>query len=196
MRNNKLVAISILSLSTLLSTSSFAAKKNAPLTPYQIENINRTNSISIYPLGLMVGRFGADYAFEVSDHVALKFGAGGLYSWAGKDNSILNIGPNFGARFFLSDTAFNSGWYVEPTIGFNYASVKSPDFGAADGWKFGAQAVGGYAWYWDSGFTMSLAAGLDYSAYSGNIQALGVNQLGAWALVPHPTVDFSLGYSW
>lgn len=198
MKSKSLVLLTLAAL-TLVHTPSFAAKKNAPMSEREISNIDRRQSISIYPLGFLIGRFGAVYSIQVSDYIALSPGISASYLSAGSFGSsfsIFSIGPSIGARFFLSDTAFNSGWFVEPTVAFSYTSVGANSGSNLSGFSFGTQAVAGYAWYWDSGFTLGLAGGLGYSLYSGNIQGLGSNALSGWALYPHPVVDFSLGYSW
>lgn len=183
----KSLAFALLTLSLAMQPA-LAAKKSEPSN--QLET-NRTQAVLVWPAGFLIGQFGVGYSFEISDHIALTPGISGYYVSAGildTSSSIYGIGPFLAARFFLSDTAFNSGWYVEPSVTLGYGSFGN----SLSGFGLSVAAVGGYAWYFDGGFTINIGAGGAYTYVTNRHQS----DVGSYLFFPHPTLDFALGYSW
>lgn len=194
MRSFKLYFLGSLFVLALTQSNAFAAKPLTPKSKEEIANIDRRSSITVYPLGMLIGRFGVVYSFQVGDRIALSPGISSRYFASGvfgETYSMFDIGPSLGARFFLSNTAFNSSWYLEPTLAFSYSRAGRSSGGFNEGFATSVQGVGGYAWYWNSGVTLNLGAGFGYS-YS---TARDSSSTG-WYTYPYPTIDIGLGYAW
>ena len=187
MKNFSRLLSAILSVLVISQSSAIAAR---PQTAEEIANIDRRQSISVYPLYPFAGQLTVAYSFQIGDRIALTpritggFIAQGLLD---RQSTAFQIGPALSARFFMTNSAFNTGWYLEPMAGFSYTRLGN----GIDGWSFIGSGVFGYAWYWDGGFTLNVGGGIAYRRGTKAVQ--GADGFLSW---PLPIVDFAVGYSW
>lgn len=152
----------------------------------------RTMSLSWEPLSLFIGTVSGEYAVKIQDRIALAIPftlefininslVHSLYqaerlSFTNGFRGELGLG----AKFFLSNSAFNSSWIIQPivSLGYNKFVVQGESK-----WEVVSKGLVGYGWYLDSGFMISLLAGIQYLP-------------NASVLKLRPAFDFSLGYSW
>ena len=176
-----------------LTLQSFAYAEEASVheagTKYNYKMDSRHYSVTANPLGMLLGRFGGEASFKLADHVALISGISGYYLGIfGDSTSVRTAGGSLsiGSKFFLSDEAFKSGWYITPYVSGGYGSFKG-DKGVVSTGFGGFSVLGGYGWVFNSGFTLNLGLGVGMSMYkSGSVMIV----------TPVPDLECSLGYSW
>ena len=116
--------------------------------------------IKTNPLGLAFGNFNATYEKALNEQSSIGVGASYLYSLLGTD--VNGFGVNGEYRFYITNATKPApeGFYAGPSIGFRTFSEKETDSGVS---ILGIGGTIGYQWVWDSGVTLELGAGPQYS---------------------------------
>lgn len=91
-----------------------------------------------------------------------------------------------GIKFFLSNDAFEHGWYIKPVLLGGYAWTNS-----VQAFAFTGSVVGGYGWVWNDGFSLDLGVGAQYNTFFGENRALFNPEFPVML-----AVELALGYSW
>lgn len=146
------------------------------------EEHDRSMALSISPVALIMGN--ADLLFQVrlTDFMALTVPAGFGYNWllatfmgwfdkssSGKISTTkapISAEGGLGLRFTPFSRVFHDSFYLEPRLTAKYSQFEA-DLGSK---KLGWQKVTltpavnfGFDWYYDSGFLLSLGAGVGYA---------------------------------
>lgn len=165
----------------------------AEMKPLELKE--RTMEISVNPIGgLFLGRLSGAFQFKVADQIAmvvpLSLSLWGLsFGTAGNSSSFAtwSVYSGIGARFFLSDKAFKSGWFLDAILQLGYTRLN----GVGGAFAANPWFLGGYGWVFDSGLAINLGLGIQYNYYT----AQGT-ELPLWIGFPLPVLEASLGYSW
>lgn len=122
---------------------------------YAQDQIIKTN-----PLGLAFGNFNAVYEKALNEKSSISVGGSYLYSFLGTD--VTGFGLNSEWRYYITNTTKPApeGFYAGPSFGFNNFSVKDEDGSVS---IIGIGGTVGYQWIWDSGVSLDLGAGPQYS---------------------------------
>lgn len=152
----------------------------------------RNHEIAIDPLGFLGGNLPLSFRLGLNDNVALGIhGEARFYGW---NRYTRGFGGGLGvsAKFFLSAPTFQDSWYVEPSLMVHYYSLQDS---RAKFWNISPSVVGGYGWVWDSGFSLNLGLGVQYSYAFIDHKVFGDATI--WDIHGFgPTGDFSLGFVW
>jgi len=144
----------------------------------------RTMSISASPIALIFGNLDLLYQVKLTNYLALTIPGHIAYSWAApkvvdwvlEEKSQQTLAPiraggGIGARFLLANRGLNNSFYLEPRVTINYEQFGLKNtFGEFDTRKLSLTPMArlGYDWYFDSGFYMSLGAGLGFNYFLQN----------------------------
>ncbi|MES2504228.1 MAG: hypothetical protein V4534_05045 [Myxococcota bacterium] len=197
------------SLMTLLGTQALQAKTteyfDRPVGESTIVETrivkDRSMSFTLDVLQLAKLTLAGEYALRLSENVALLVPVqigGQLHQTRVNNldntNYSLALGTGLGARFYLTGAAMGSGFYLQPiaTVAWNRALSTE-----VDSLKVNADLLAGYSWVWHTGFTMNIAAGLDYQFATllekGSDKLV---QVGDMEHTLHPTMSLAFGYTW
>jgi len=166
---------------------------------------DRAMAFSIQPLASFLGP-NVKFAFKISDRIALTVPFSAGYRFAVKilderleqlpeqlQNLIKRLeSPNrflatvgFGAKFFLSDTAFKSGWFVEPDVTVSYAYQIAAGTSSL---ALTPEVTFGYGWVWNNGFlfNFALGAGVNFNLFGEKVYPFRIS----------PTSELAIGYAW
>jgi hypothetical protein len=178
----KVILVAAFSLAPL----SMAYADDATTRPTTVE---RRTEIVLNPAALALASLGGELMFKVADRIALVVPVYGSFWYFGSESGSFNwwsIGAGIGARFFLSDSAFKSGWYVETAAQVGYGQLN----GSVSSFVLNPYVIGGYGWVWDSGLALNLGLGLQYTYRSAS-----VSNSPTWWSYPFPAAEISLGYA-
>lgn len=147
------------------------------------ENNDRTMAFSISPIAAIRGGIDVMYQLKLSHYLSLTVPANFYYSWFKSEVVSLSIighksiketkSPydariGVGARFLMAHKGLNDTFYLEPRL---YLSYEQFGFNI-DNYKFESEALiltpmfrFGWDWYYDSGFYVSLGAGVGVNTY-------------------------------
>lgn len=155
----------------------------------------RNMDIAFEVLPLFDDRFTASYKFGVHDHIALGFHGSGVLS-SGVLGLVKNVhaiggGGGLGAKFYLSDEIFKTGFYLEPTVEAVFLTVNQGEKQKIGFWTISPNLLAGYGFVLNNGFSLAMGAGLQY--YFHLDEALEPESKFNRAL---PLLDFSVGYAW
>lgn len=116
--------------------------------------------IKTNPLGLAFGNFNAIYEKALNEKSSISVGASYLYSFLGTD--VTGFGFNGEWRYYITNEKKPApeGFYAGPSLGFRNFSVRDEDGSVS---VVGIGGTVGYQWVWDSGVTLDLGAGPQYS---------------------------------
>lgn len=112
------------------------------------------------PLGLAFGNFNAIYEKALNEKSSVSAGASYLYRLLGTD--VTGFGLNTEYRYYITNATkpAPAGFYVGPSFGFRNFSEKNVDGSIS---LIGIGGTIGYQWVWDSGVSLDLGAGPQYS---------------------------------
>lgn len=158
------------------------------------------------------GAFAALFEFPLSPKltfvapVFVSFGSGiGLLKVQTVGSALLqDVRPNYitaglgaGIRYYISNKAFEDGWYFDSLVKFSYNSGGfSSEFSSRiGGFEAAIQSNIGYLWVFDSGLTLNAAAGAEGSflMYQNKKQTKNVSS-SFFGIVP--LLSFGVGYTW
>jgi hypothetical protein len=187
----------------------------AALSIGAVANNEKTMSVVISPLALSMLSFDARLALKLHDRIALTLPV--VVQVFPKNEftqeDLMYVSGGVGAQFFLSDTAFENGFYLEPRVVVGWSQMTpnpKHSIRAFSSPFLRTQLMVGHGWVWGSGFTMNAGIGGYYNRAFGD-EAMAIKKvlvgtgLGAaniltsmWGLTSGfgPTAEFSIGYSW
>lgn len=143
-----------------------------------------TGNLRVSPLGIMMGAVRADLdlgigaGFTLGPSIQYMYSSkmfGMMSGMMGGSPSMKSLGYGVRANYYLGRTQFSEGWLIGAFVHYMPVSATSGDF-RGDVFGFGAGALAGYQWFWDS-FNIGLGAGLTY--YTMNSDILMKNHMGA-----------------
>jgi hypothetical protein len=187
--------VSLLLAVSLMSGGLVAAKKEEA---YQGR---RTMSVMWNPLSLLTLTLSGSYGFAVGEKVALIVPLSLTYVSSGVSNeqssasvSLFGIESGLGVRFYFAGQAFADGFYIQPNFGIGWLRFgSSGSYNGSNALAIGGNALLGYSWVFDSGFTMNLAGGAGYAHSSVDTKS----SAGAFKIEGvRPALEFAIGYSW
>lgn len=121
--------------------------------------------IKMNPLGFAFGFFNLRYEKAINDKTSFQVG-GNFYSRKFDDVKTTGFGFDTEYRFYITNKkkTVPEGFYIGPTIGFDFNKTEDTDTSEGANFSlFGIGATIGYQWIWDSGMTLELGAGPQYS---------------------------------
>ena len=148
------------------------------------------NVVKANPLGLIFGNANISYERALGNHSSIVFAPSfGFLKLNDLKYSTFGLGAEY--RFYLSGSKMApKGTYVAPGVSFQFGKVKS-DVSETNLTGFGGKAVIGRQWVFESGFTLDLQGGIQYTSFSfeGDIGASAFKGV-------LPTLGLGLGYAW
>ena len=161
-------------LSTLfVTTGSFAQEK--------------TKVIKTNPLGLAFGNFNVTYETVISESSSLLFDASYMYKLFGVEVNTFGVGAAYRYYFTHASKELPTGFYVNPQAGISFGSTEG-DVGFT---AFSVGAEVGYQWSWDSGFTLDLGIGPNYTTISGDVEEVDFDSTSGIL----PSATLAVGYA-
>lgn len=145
----------------------------------------RNHQISVNPAGLLFLSVPLSYRVKLTDSMALGVHVTGS-QWSFLD--YWSVGGGLSTKFFLTGEVFEDSWFIEPGVHGYYSS-----FGKQTFWGIKPSVIAGYAWVWDSGFSLSLGLGAGYSINIVDSSIFNKRSFGLNGIMP--AADFSLGWS-
>lgn len=146
--------IIVLACSFLFTMNSFSQ---------EFSNVIKTN-----PLALAFGNFNATYEKVLNTKSSVLFSANYMYKLFGEDISAGGIGAGYRYYFTHAKRAVPTGFWVTPEAAFAFGNVKANESNVSiTTFSVGAQI--GYQWAWDSGFTLDLGIGPNYTIINGDL---------------------------
>ncbi|MGA2508079.1 MAG: hypothetical protein ABSF80_11465 [Chitinispirillaceae bacterium] len=149
----------------------------------------KTNMITVNPLGLIIGYISLDYEKAIGPKTTL-----GIlpYFWSPKGIDITLLGGSIAANFY-SNSAFH-GWFIRPSVSIGYASWNYTTFdinlneitNKSNLVTFGVGAIAGYRWLFQSGFSIGLGGGVNWTG--GTFAGIDFGGVG-------PSLLFDLGWA-
>jgi hypothetical protein len=155
------------------------------------------NVVKVNPLGILFGNASLAYERALTEKSSIVVAPSfGFFSLAGAKYSSYGIGAEY--RFYLSKTkTAPEGLYASPGLGYTGGSVKIDDgFGGKNKTTFGAfygKGVIGNQWIWDSGFSLDLNGGIQYTSFSYKDKSSSFSGLKASGILP--ALGLSIGYA-
>ncbi len=174
----------------------------------------RTMGISVSPLQLGLMSLDGKYAIQVHDRIAVTVPFTVQYFPSNPiTKEVMYFAAGGGAQFYLLDSAFKSGLYIETRAIAGYSRfTPSKNFSSFSAAFIKGTALFAYGWVLESGFSLNLGVGAYYNHAFGDepraankvLSGLGSEGFSigmlpsAQGLVSGfgPTAEFSLGYSW
>lgn len=126
-----------------------------------------TMNFRFNPLGLLAGGLGLNLDIAVNEswtvgpefsYIDFKIGSGGVFT---NEVRVRGIGGAVRGNWHYNGV-FTDGFYVGPSLGYSNVEVEASDgveTAKASVGSVYAQALFGYAWYWDSSFNIMLGGG-------------------------------------
>ncbi|MBP7843821.1 MAG: DUF3575 domain-containing protein [Proteobacteria bacterium] len=117
-------------------------------------------NIRVAPISVLAQVWNLESDFKVSDQFTLGPSvAYYIHKASGVQTSAYVLGAR--ANWFPVNGVFNSGFYIGPSLSYIGVSAQQDKVEASlSVWQL--TAVGGYHWFWDSGFNLNLGAGGSY----------------------------------
>ena len=163
------------------------------------ENNDRTMAFSISPIAAIFGGVDVMYQMKVTDFMSVTVPGNFYYSW-GKGSLVkfmaektgkfeqtkapFDAAIGLGARFLLAKHGLSDTFYVEPRVYFGYEQIglRVGDYKIeSETMRLTPMLKFGWDWYYDSGFYISLGAGIGMHAYFNHKQDVPADLKKNWA---------------
>ncbi len=141
--------------SVLFSTNSYSQ---------EFRNVIKTN-----PVGLAFGNFNVTYEKVLDTKSSLLFDAQYMYQLFGTDIKAGGLGLAYRYYFTHAKREVPTGFYVNPQLSYSFGNLEDSNAQKQSFGIFGIGAEIGYQWAWDSGFTLDLGIGPNYSIITGDV---------------------------
>lgn len=150
---------------------------------------SQTRIVKTSPISLAFGNINLRYESKINDKTSWQVGANYIYKFLGTDVSSFGLDGEY--RFYLTNKKKDvpEGFYIGPNVGLNFGSYKVLE----DSYSYSSLGLGatlGYQWIWDSGITLEVGAGPQYSTTLSNEESTGVDFNGIL-----PRLVFAIGYA-
>ena len=147
----------------------------------------RTKVIKTNPLGMAFGNFNMTYEKVLNTKSSILFSGSYMYELFGVDVNTGSIG--LGYRYYITNEKKEvpSGFYVNPQASFGFGNVEND----VNFTTFSLGAELGYQWAWESGFTLDLGLGPNYTSVSGDVDNVGFDSTGGIL----PSATLAIGYA-
>lgn len=125
------------------------------------------HSIKINPLGAIFGAANLAYEKTLSENTSVLIAPSfGMLKLSGFKYTTYGLGAEY--RFYISKNhVAPEGMYVAPGAGFSFGQAKyEDDHDKTKTTGFNIKGVLGYQWIWESGFTLDLNGGIQYTSFS------------------------------
>lgn len=125
---------------------------------------DQTNSVTLSPLGFIIGSYNGQYEFAVGDNLGV-FVNGSYLNWDFIDANLVMLSGGAGLRYYPN--AGFEGFFVQGKLGYGY--IKVEDLLTSDVYKGNSFAGGvdaGFKWITGGGFTIEAWVGGAYSVLS------------------------------
>jgi hypothetical protein len=119
-----------------------------------------TVNIGTSPLLWLVGVMNAQADFRLTDEFTLG-PVGSYYTRKSSGVKVSSYGLGVRANWFITGPVFTDSWYIGPSVSYMGAEA-SQDGTEASLNLWALQILGGYHWFWDSGFNLNVGAGGNY----------------------------------
>lgn len=148
----------------------------------------RTKVIKTNPLSLAFGNFNVTYEKVLNTKSSLLFRGAYMFELFGVDVNTGSLG--FGYRYYVTHEKeeIPSGFYLNPQTSLGFGSVESD----ANFTTFSIGAELGYQWAWESGFTLDLGIGPNYTTISGDVD--DVNFDSTSGILPSATLAIGFAF--
>ncbi len=151
----------------LASTGNAAPAKNVSQAaePADTVEVPRKVHVELHPLSAIVGTYGGQVRFAVSEGATLGFSAARIDYERFFDEAYTGYSAGLEAAFALNGSSFTNGWAFRPTLG--YVSYEATDgFFVMDSNRYVGNFHGLYAgasmayqWIYQNGMTIALGGG-------------------------------------
>lgn len=158
------------------------------------------NSIKIAPFSLFGGAFGGvnmlSYERAINEKSSLGLGAG-YVGYSTEEVKYRHGGASLFYRYYFSQVL--KGGYASGTASYGLGKVENKDYYSnTTEDNYGILGIGfraGYQWVWNSGFTLDLNGGLNYTFFNYKTRTENTNVDDLKANILLPTIGIALGYS-
>ena len=147
----------------------------------------RKNVIKTNPLSLAFGNFNISYELVINSKSSVLIEGQYLYKLFGLDVNTGGIGIGYRYYFTHNNKEVPTGFYINPQVGFGIGNVEDVQFST-----FSVGAEIGYQWAWDSGFTLDLGIGPNYTSVSGDIGNINFSSTGG--IIPSATIAIGFAF--
>lgn len=169
----KKLTLAIMLVALIFTTESFAQE--------------RTKVVKTNPLGLAFGNFNVTYEMVTNESSSLLFDVSYMYKLFGINVNTFGVGAAYRYYFTHASKEIPTGFYVNPQAGLSFGSTEG-DVGFTT-IQIGAEL--GYQWAWESGFTLDLGIGPNYTIISGDVDNVGFNSTSGIL----PSATLAVGYA-
>lgn len=147
----------------------------------------RTKVVKTNPLGLAFGNFNVAYEMVMNESSSLIFDVSYMYELFGIKVNTFGVGAAYRYYFTHASKEVPTGFYVNPQVGLSFGSAEG-DVGFT---TIGIGAELGYQWAWESGFTLDLGIGPNYTMISGDVDDVGFDNTSGIL----PSATLAIGYA-
>ncbi len=154
----------------------------------------RRNIIKTAPVSLAFGNFNVGYERVLNASSSVLVKANYFYQLGGIKVNTFGAGVAYRYYFTHKKVEVPTGFYINPQAGFAFGSPSDDeDTESASFSTFSLGAELGYQWAWDSGFTLDLGAGPNFTFLGGDYEDIDFSYSGATVILPSLTV--AIGYA-
>ncbi|MBW2736029.1 MAG: hypothetical protein JRH20_26890 [Deltaproteobacteria bacterium] len=190
------VSISVLMMIACTPVAHAQDTAPTPMVMRSPDSSSPKNRITIAPLSALLGVGNVTYERGLGKHASLQLSPSFLY-WGWGDAKLYGGGLGLGASFYITgDAPQGMRLFADVTPGFITAEASSGS--STDGtsstdsetvFYLQARAMFGYNWAWQGGFTLGIAAGVQYIHVDLKDSSFALNGV-------LPAADFTLGFVW
>lgn len=162
-----------------------ADKKPADLAATSIEKANgsgKTMNVTVNPLGLLFGGANAQFDYALGESWAIG-GRLAYSSYSSGSSTATGYGLGVGGTYF-GNGVMRDGF--EAMLGVDYMSASGNSVSVTGS---AISAMAGYGWFWDGGFNMNVAGGIQ--SVNLDFTRLGLGSISGTL----PKLAFNLGYA-
>lgn len=148
----------------------------------------KTNVIKTNPLGLAFGNFNVTYEKVLNSSSSVLFKGSYMYEIFGEKVNTGGLGVGYRYYFTHANKQVPTGFYVNPQVSLSLGKTE----GDVSFTIFAVGAELGYQWAWESGFTLDLGIGPNYTTISGDVENEGFDSTSG--ILPSATIAIGFNF--